>query len=249
MPLKTAVPKARQWNIDGVELDAWGELFPRNLGETARRQVRHLVTSHELEVAALACPLRHGLDVAEGQETRLEYLRECMTLSCDLGSRLIVIYAGQVSEKEDDAGRGRLREALDALARHGDRIGCRVALETGLDAPQTLLNFLDAIDAGSLAVSYNPGNLLIHGHDPYSALRLMQARLAYAHARDARRATAGRLAQEVPLGRGDLDWLRLADIAREIEYRGYLAIERECTPGVAADLVRGVEFLRTLFSM
>ena len=38
--------------------------------ETGRREFRHLLRSHNLDLAALGCPLRRGLDVADRSRDR-----------------------------------------------------------------------------------------------------------------------------------------------------------------------------------
>src|SRR5205085_7620439 len=111
--------------------------------------------SHSLEVTALGCPLRHGLDVAENQQPRLEFVMKVMELGFDLGPRKVIVQAGQVPEKPDDPAGRLLTEALYALGRHGDRTGTVLALETGLESGATLRAFLDRFDSGGLGVNYD----------------------------------------------------------------------------------------------
>lgn len=189
--------------------------------------------------------MRRGLDVPDNLERRIDYLREAMTLSFDLGARCIVVSAGEIPEKDDDPRRRQwLFESLDTLGRHGDRVGTTVLLETGLESAETMLGLLDRIDAGSLGVCCNPGNLMLHGFNPYQAARTLKSRLRYVHARDARRASAGRLAQDVPLGHGDIDWLQLLGLFEEIEYRGGITIEREASADASTHLAAAVHFLK-----
>lgn len=132
-----------------------------------------------------------------------------------------------------------MKESLEALGKHGDRVGVTIALDTGLDAPVTLAAYLDRFDCGSLAVNYNPANLVISGHNPSEAITTLHRRIVHIHAQDARRISPNRMAT-VPLGHGDLDWLHLAATLEGIEYRGYLTV-----PGDdRAELAAGVAFLR-----
>jgi L-ribulose-5-phosphate 3-epimerase len=205
-----------------------------------------MLESIELTPLAVACPMRRGLDVPDNLERRIDYLREAMTLSFDLGARSIVISAGQIPEKEDDPRRQWLFESLETLGRHGDRVGTSVLLETGLESAETMLSLLDRIDAGSLGVCFNPGNLMLHGFNPYHSARTLKTRLRYVHARDARMASAGRLAQDVPLGHGDIDWLQMLGLFEEIEYRGGITIEREASADASTHLAAAVGFLKRL---
>ncbi len=225
----------------GVEPAAAGDLAPQTLSQTGRREVRHLLRSYDLEAAAVFCPLRRGLDVAENQQPRIEFVQQVMSLAFDLGPRLVVIQAGRVPEKEDDPRWPLFRDALEALARHGDRTGTTLALETGLESGAALRAFIDRLDSGSLAANFNPANLLIAGHDPFAAARALAGRVANVHAEDARMVSPNRL-HRVPLGHGDLDWLGLLAVLEEIGYHRYVTV----TGDDPAEIAAGVQLLRRL---
>src|SRR5881275_2610950 len=95
LPLRRALAEASKLGVPGVQVDAAGDLSPQQLSQTGRREFRHLLRSYDLELTALGCPLRRGLDVAENQQPRLEHVRNVMTLSADLGPRLVVVEAGK----------------------------------------------------------------------------------------------------------------------------------------------------------
>lgn len=246
LPLRRALDEAQRLHVTGVEVDAVGDLAPNNLSQTGRREFRHLLKTYGLELTAVGCPLRRGLDAAEQQEGRIEHVKRVLSLSYDLGPRVVVVQAGRVPEEEADPRAGLLRDALLALGHHGDRTGTRLALETGLEAGETLAKFLDRFDTGGLAVNYDPANLLMNGFDPYAAARALAGRMVHAHAKDARPASASRSAQEVPLGHGDLDWMHLLGVLEEADYHGWLTVEREAGDRRVADVAAGVGFLRRL---
>ena len=220
--------------------------MPQNLTQTGRREITHLLRSHDLSVSALICPLRRGLDVPDDLEPRMEQIRLTMQLAFDLGPRLVIIQAGQIGEPSpvrdrltDDPRMAFMTESLESLGRHGDRTGVTLALDTGLDSPDTMMTFLNRFDVGSLAVNFNPANLVISGHNPYDAVRTFNKRMVHAHAQDARRTSPNRMAT-VPLGHGDLDWMQLFANFEEIDYRGGLTVLGDDHAEVAA----GVAFLR-----
>jgi sugar phosphate isomerase/epimerase len=245
LPLRRALQVAERLGVSGVQVDAVGDLSPTTLSQTGRREFRHLLRAHNLELTALGCPLRHGLDRADNQEGRIDHVRRVMTLSYDLGPRIVIVPAGRVPEKEDDPRYRLLSEALLALGRHGDRTGVTLALETGLESGEVLRQFLERFDTGGLGVNLDPASFLMNGFDPYANARALQGRVVYSHARDARQ-EANRSAQEVPLGHGDIDWLAYVAVLEEIEYRGWLTIKRESGDDRAGDVAAGVSFLRRL---
>jgi sugar phosphate isomerase/epimerase len=244
LPLRRAITEAARLGVPGVQVDAAGDLSPQTLSQSGRREFLHLLRAHNLELSALGCPLRRGLDVAENQQARLDRVKAVMSLSFDLGPRVTVVEAGAVPEDVNTPRGQLLSEALLALGQHGDRVGAVLALETGLESGAALADFLKRFDTGGLAANFDPANLLLHGHDPYASARALRGRIAHAHARDARSAGASRSAQEVPLGHGDIDWLELLGALEEVEYRGYLTVERESGDNRLADVAAGVAFLR-----
>jgi L-ribulose-5-phosphate 3-epimerase len=246
LPLRPALTAARRMGIAGVQVDAVGDLDPRNLSQTGRREFRQLLKSHDLELTAVGCPLRHGLDVPEGQEERIDRLRLAMALSFDLGPRIAIAEVGRVTEDENDPRRVLLSEALLTLGQHGDRVGAVLALETGLESGEVLRKFLDGFDTGGLGVNLDPANLLIHGFNPYESTRALREKIVHTHAKDARRSGTSRQTQEVPLGHGDIDWLTYLGILEEFGYRGWLTVERESGADRVAEVAAGVQFLRRL---
>lgn len=229
-------------------------MAPRSLTETGRREIRYLLRSYELEVSAITCPLRFGLGVPENLQQRLDYIHEAMAFAFDLGPRLVILQAGRVplpvippAEGEQPTPDAKaavveamhMKESLTDLGKHGDRTGALVALDTGIDSPETLMNYLAGFDTGSLVVNFNPANLVIAGFNPYQAVTTFGRRLAHVHAQDARRISPNRMAT-VPLGHGDIDWMQMLASFEEVGYRGTLAIPGDTPAEVAAS----VAFLR-----
>ena len=57
LSLRRGLEEVRRLGVGGVEVEAVGDLAPANLSHTGRREFRHLLKSHGLELTALACPL------------------------------------------------------------------------------------------------------------------------------------------------------------------------------------------------
>jgi sugar phosphate isomerase/epimerase len=246
LPLRRALEGAGRLGATGVQVDAVGDLSPNTLSQTGRREFRHLLRAHNLELTALGCPLRHGLDIAENQEARIDHVKKVLALSFDLGPRCVIVQAGQVPQDLQSPPALQLSEALLALGHYGDRTGTTLTLDTGLESGDVLAQFLARFDTGGLGVNLNPANLLIHGFDPIDSARALRGRIVHVHAMDARRASTSRTAQEVPLGHGDIDWMEFLGVLEEIEYRAWITIVRESGTNRLADVAAGVAFLRQL---
>jgi sugar phosphate isomerase/epimerase len=246
LTFRRGLQEAERLGVAGVQVDAVGDLSPNSLSQTGRRELRHLLRSHNLELSALGCPLRRGLDTPEGLEARIDHIRKVLTLSFELGPRIVIVQAGQIPEKPEDPRAARLTEALLALGHHGDRTGTILALETGLESGEALRDFLKRFDTGGLGVNFDPANLLMNGFNPYDSARALQGWIVHTHAKEARKAGPSRAAQEVPLGHGDLDWFQYLGVLEEIDYHGWLTLERETGDRRLADITEGVAFLRRL---
>ncbi len=248
LPIRRGLQEAARMGVGGVQVDAVRDLAPDALSQTGRRELRHLLRSHNLELTAVGCPLRHGLDVAENQDARLEHIKQVLTLSADLGPRIAIVQAGRIPE-DTETPRGRLMTtALLALGRYGDRTGAVLALETGLETGEALARFLSRFDTGGLGANADPANFLLNGFDPDKNTRALRGWVKHVHAKDARAAAANRAAQEVTLGHGDIEWMSYLSVLEEIEYRGWLVVERETGENRLADVAAGVALLRRLVS-
>jgi sugar phosphate isomerase/epimerase len=248
LPLRQALQQAERLGVTGVQADAVGDLSPNTLSQTGRREFLHLLRSHNLELSALGCPLRRGLDTTQDQQPRIEHVRKVMSLSFELGPRVAIVQAGQVPEDAADPRAAVLTESLRALGMHGDRTGTTLALETGLESGATLAQFLGRFDTGGLGVNLDPANMLMHGFDVLAGIRELRGRIVHAHAKDARAAGASRVAQEVPVGRGDIDWMEFLSVLEEVEYRGWLTVEQETGDNRLADVAASIRFLRTVIA-
>lgn len=244
LPLRKAIETASNLGCRGIQFDAVADLAPDQLGETGRREFRNLLRSNNLELAALNAPLRRGLDVADDLQPRLDFVRDAMSLSFDLGARLVVVPCPALPGETEDVRANTLAESLNDLGAHGDRTGCLLALEAGLDPAEKLKPYLTGFDRGSLTVCYDPANFLLNGHDPLTNLASLHGIVSYAHARDARTARNVGGGGEVTLGAGDIEWMALVATLESIGYAGYLAVERTAGQTRHADVSSGVKFLR-----
>ncbi|MCS6977602.1 MAG: sugar phosphate isomerase/epimerase [Gemmatales bacterium] len=245
LPIKEAVRVASTLGIEGVQVDAVGDLAPEALSSTGRREFRHRLRSVGLELAALGCPLRHPLYHLERYEARVKHVMQALSLAYDLGAGVVTIFAGTIPNPDDPA-RTILTDTLERLGSYGERVGATLALAAGAEPPQVLADYLRTFRCGGLGVFVDPASLLMRRMDPSEAVRLFKEQLALLHARDALSERPDRLAEEVPLGHGDVDWMGLLGALEEIDYRGWIVIRRGQTPDPAADIRNAAALLRRL---
>jgi sugar phosphate isomerase/epimerase len=243
LTVRQALVAAARAGARGVQVDATGELAPDRLTVTGRRDFRNLLRSSDQELAALNVPMRRGLDAAEDLQPRIERVRKTMLLASDLGARRVVVPSPKVPDDEAAPRAHTLREALTAIGTHGDRVGCFAALEIGFDPAEKVKAYLATYDVGSLKVTYDPANFLLHGHDPLANLTPLAGLIEHVHARDAKFAGLSRGIQEVAVGAGDVDWMALTATLQVLEFGGFLTVEREQGDDKLNDVISGVKFL------
>src|SRR5271157_558090 len=99
LPFRRALQEAGRLAVSGVQFDATGELAPDKLSQTGRRELRNLLSTCNVQLTALGCPLRHGLNDPQNLEQRIEYVRRVRALSYDLGPRIAIVQAGRVPDE------------------------------------------------------------------------------------------------------------------------------------------------------
>lgn len=246
LPLRRAIDQAAALGVTGIQVDAIGDLSPDRLGETGRRDFRNLLRSRGLEVSALGCPLRHGLNVQENLEGRIAHVKKVLTLAYDLGPRVAVAYPGSLPAEPTDPLRLLLIQTLTELGRHSDRIGTTLALELGAELPKRWAECLQGIASGGLGLSLDPATLLGYGHDPVEAIQQVGPLLRHVVARDRVPGRPDRAADEVVLGHGAIDWSAFLGSLEEVGYRGWLTIKRGPVKDPSGDVRSGVAFLKRL---
>src|SRR4051794_37487407 len=244
LPVRRAVAEAAKMGSEGVQADAADDLHPDRITDTGRREFRNLLRSYGQDLAALNVPLRHGLDTAENLQPRIDRVRKAMQLAFDLGARKVVVPCPKLSDEPESPRAQLMRESLLALGTFGDRVGTKLALEIGFDPAEKVRDYMGTFDTGSLRVTYDPANFMMHGHDPLANIAPLKGLVAHVHARDARSAGLSRGLQEVPLGAGDVDWMALTATLQVMEFDGFLTVEREQGENKLADVAAGVKFLR-----
>ncbi len=260
------IEMAVELGVEGVHIGASGG--PWNLDNRTppeRREILDRIKSYGLEVSALIGWGGHvDLGEPEGREENIAWGKRLNETAVDMADGLWMAHAGICPEDELDPKYELFRDGLAEIAAHGERVGARLALETGPEPPRVVKRLMDDIASPSLRVNFDPANLLLwppivakrHGvefdfdaamadFDPGEGLRTLVPYVVPAHAKASVLRRDGS-AEEVPLGTGMTNWPALHAIYKEHGYKGYYAIERECGEDAIGDVRKAVEFLRGL---
>jgi sugar phosphate isomerase/epimerase len=194
-----------------------GEVEPNHLSHSGRRHLARYVTGLGLHLAALGGDIG-GSRLADSAalEERLDRVRRIMELAAQLRVPVVTSHLGTFDRQSLE--KGHLPEAIRWLADMADRIGTRLAFETGGADPELTANLLNEVDCPLLGVCYDPAALLIDGFDPLAGLPALADRILIARARDALAGSGQHPGRESALGYGQID---LQKYLVDLEAAGY----------------------------
>jgi sugar phosphate isomerase/epimerase len=244
-PLKQAIHTAARLGANGVEIDARNELRPGELSATGLREFHKLLEDLNLRVSAVAFPTRRGYDDPEDLERRVQATQQALRFARDLRTDVVINRVGRIPSEPSDPSFTRLVEALTAIGGYGDRVGARLAVQTGSEPPRELARLIAALPEQSVGIDLHPTALIMGGQSPQDAIDALGHHVLHVHACDAVRDAAGR-ANEVVLGRGSADFPELLGKLTEYDFRGWVTIERRDSPDPVGEVENAVAYLRAL---
>jgi sugar phosphate isomerase/epimerase len=158
---------------------------------------------------------------------------------------LVTFHAGFLPEDRRDGERAKLVDRLRTLTQTFAAVGTRVGLETGQESAATLLEVLDEVGSQELGVNFDPANMILYGTgDPVDAIGELCPRVFQVHVKDAvASARRGEWGEEVPVGKGAVDWRRFFDVLDRVQPDVDLMIERESGEARVDDVRTAREFI------
>jgi sugar phosphate isomerase/epimerase len=225
-PVREQIHEAARLGARGVILDAIGDVAPRRLSETGRRELRHLLKTVELALVGLALPTRRPFNTTDQLDDRIRRADAAFAMAYELGASLVLVRAGTIPSADDTAPHDAFTHAVRELGLRADYRGVRLGLETGSEPATEMKTFFDRLGLPSLAASVDPASCLQAGIDPVDCVRELAEWVVHAYAGDATR--LGQAAAPNPRGigfpPGALDWEEYLGALEEIAYQGYLTI-------------------------
>src|SRR5271165_2250909 len=102
-PVREQIHEAARLGAKGVVLDAIGDLSPQRLGDTGRRDLRHVLRTVELSLTALALPTRRPFDTIDQLDERMRRADAAFAMAYELGTTVVLARVGSIPSKEDTA--------------------------------------------------------------------------------------------------------------------------------------------------
>ncbi len=264
---KQAIETAAKIGVNGLQMYCTkGEHAPENMTEDKIKELLDMVKSNGLGFSAICGDLGMGFGNAELNVGLIEKSKRIVDLALKLETNIITTHIGVVPEDSSHDRYKVMQEACFELAKYADSVGAHFAVETGPETSATLKSFLDTLGSKGVAVNLDPANLaMVTGDDAVEAVYNLKDYIVHTHAKDGvmiqrgnpeyiyrvvhpvpQEAEGVKYFEEVPLGKGSVDFPKYLEALSDIGYKGFLTIERECGENPVDDITMATEFLKNI---
>lgn len=264
---RTAIESATKMGAKGMQMYATqGAHSPEELSGTKRKELLDMMRSNGLCFSALCGDLGEGFWRPERNPALIEKSKRIIDLAKELETNIVTTHIGVVPADKNHDRYKIMQEACFELSRYADSLDAHFAIETGPETSAVLKEFLDSLGSTGVAVNLDPANLvMVTGDDPVQAVYNLKNYIVHTHAKDGIKLLDIRpeiiygvekeedivnspAFEEVPLGKGSVDFDKYLAALDDIGYKGFLTIEREVGDNPKADIMMAADFLREKMS-
>jgi sugar phosphate isomerase/epimerase len=194
-------------------------------------------------------PLTIGLVPRDTRAARIAHIKKASDFAkqCDIAA--VQTHCGFIPENPNDPLYRETVEAIREVATYCRRNGQNFRYETGQETPITLVRAIKDVGTDNQGINFDLANLILYGKaNPVDAIEILGPYVQGIHAKDGLWPTNPKeLGQEVPIGRGKVDFPRIIAGLQALDYRGAVTIERETSgPQQMEDVRAAKAYLETL---
>ncbi len=194
-------------------------------------------------------PLTIGLVPRATRESRAAHIRAASDFAKSCGISAVQTHCGFLPEDPNDTAYRETVALLRELANYCKANGQNFRYETGQETPITLVRTIQDVGVDNQGVNFDLANLILYGKaNPVDAIEILAPYIQGIHAKDGLWPTNPKeLGEEVPIGKGKVDFPRIIARLKEIRYEGAVTIEREISGDKQIEDVRAAKvFLEKL---
>ncbi len=194
-------------------------------------------------------PLTIGLVPRETRAARIAHIKKASDFAKQCGIPAVQTHCGFIPENPNDPVYKETVAAMREVAAYCKRNGQNFRYETGQETPITLVRAIQDVGMDNQGVNFDLANLILYGKaNPTDAIELLRPYVQGVHAKDGMWPTNPKeLGQEVPIGKGKVDFPRIITRLKELNYRGAITIEREISgPQQLEDVQEAKTYLEKL---
>ena len=206
-------------------------LWPPSFSTQSRRELRNLIEELELELVAIN-PTFLDINMASPNPgIRTESVRQIMgqiTLAHDVGARIIVVMIGKrhplLAPSVEFVWREFAREGVLRCVEHAEKHKVIFGLENGpslfIETAEAMRDILHEVDSPWMKAVFDVANATM-AEDVESGLETIKNELIHVHLSD----TDSGKWSHAPVGMGVIDFKRVAEKLREIDFSGVSILE------------------------
>ncbi len=192
-----------------------------------------------------------GINVEAYRKSRIDYIKSASDFAKEIGITDIIIHAGFVPNNPFADEYAVLICGLNTLTSYFRPKGQNLLLETGGEAPITLLRLIEDVGSDNLFINFDPANILMYGYGhPVDALKVFGKYVRNMHGKDGFLPTdTRRTGREAPVSEGAVDFKGIIEEFKKLSYDRYITIEREISgEAQIRDIIKAKEYFERLLS-
>ncbi len=238
---------------------------PEVYTQEAAKEIRKAADANGIEISAMFCGFydndtvwdlyygfcTSGLNIEGYRAQRVRYVREAITFAMHAGIEDIVIHAGFVPNNPFAPEYATLLSAVKNLALHCKGYGMNLLLETGGEAPITMVRLIQDVAEENVFINFDPANILMYGFgNPLDAITVFGKYIRNMHGKDGVLPHDPRvLGEEKPVGQGMVDFPKALAMLKKLGYDRFITIEREITgEEQKRDILQAKDYLERLWN-
>ena len=174
-------------------------------------------------------PLTIGLVPRPTRAARIAQIKKASDFAKQSGIPAVQTHCGFIPENPNDPVYNETVVAIREVVQYCKRNGQNFRYETGQETPITLVRAMGDVGVDNQGVNFDLANLILYGKaNPVDAIEILGPYVQGIHAKDGMWPTNPKeLGQEVPIGKGKVDFPVIIERLKLLRYRGAVTIERE----------------------
>jgi sugar phosphate isomerase/epimerase len=238
------------------------QLFVDEFEPSLVERLRQALDKHRIEPTALVVggpgkevwdfyqgPLTIGLVPRETRAARIAHIKKASDFAKQCAITAVQTHCGFIPENPNDPVYNETVTAICEVATYCKHNSQNFRYETGQETPISLVRTIQDVGTDNQGVNFDLANLILYGKaNPVDAIELLGPYVQGIHAKDGLWPTNPKaLGEEVPIGKGKVDFPRIIARLKELNYRGAVTIEREISgPQQMEDVRAAKTYLESL---
>ena len=218
------------------------QIFVSEFEPRLATRLQEALSKHQIEATAIVVggpgkevwdfyqgPLTIGLVPQSSRAARIAQIKKASDFANECAIPAVQTHCGFIPENPNDPVYAEVVAAIRDVVSYCKHNGQNFRYETGQETPITLVRTIQDVGLDNQGVNFDLANLILYGKaNPVDAIEIIGPYVQGIHAKDGIWPTnPKRLGEEVPIGKGKVDFSRIVERLKQLNYRGAVTIERE----------------------